>query len=109
MFTKESISFFLTCWLVIVAMYFLFQRAEIPFMNLYLDGNVDSCGHINKKQWVRLLDVFLLGPMGLYIGYLIINGRSKEITKSLGVLIILYGISTISYNGMNYIKNSRMA
>lgn len=105
---SEFISFFLGCWIVIVIAYLVFENFDVPFLGMYRGGSVDSCGHINKRQWVRLLDIFILGPFGLYLGYLIYNGRNDEITKPVAFLIMVYGLLTIIYNGANYIKNSKV-
>ena len=55
-----------------------------------------------KSQAVRLYDVFLLAPFLLYVGY-----KAKGITKLERYGIYLIGISTILYNGRNYLKNKK--
>lgn len=56
----------------------------------------------SKTQGVRLLDVFLIGPLCIYGGVLLAN---KHPIVALGLVII--GAATISYNGKNYIVESR--
>lgn len=49
-----------------------------------------------KGQWVRLLDVFFIGP------YLIYSGQ--KLTQADKAILQAIGIATIIYNGLNYIK-----
>jgi len=55
-----------------------------------------------KKQNVRLLDVFVLGPF-------LIRSGSVNSTLPQGVRsgLVLSGILTIIYNGVNYIENEK--
>lgn len=96
----------LTAGIIILLLHQIMGDREPPFFDLY---NLDSTPEKGKSQWVRLLDIFILGPMGLYIGYKIARGESKDLEKiqGLGILIILYGIGTIIYNGANYNKNEK--
>jgi len=55
-----------------------------------------------KSQWVRLLDVFVYGPILIYAGYLL----WKENVWFAGALILM-GASTITYNLRNYIEISK--
>ena len=100
------IRFLLICWVITLIAYCVVRNFELPFFDLYQGGEADSCGHINKRQWVRLLDIFVLGPVGLYIGYKIYQGRGEELTPLLGILVMVYGILTTVYNGSNYVKNA---
>ena len=102
----QAFAFFAVCWLITLIAYCLFSSFELPFFDLYRGGGTDACGHTNKRQWVRLLDVFVLGPVGLYIGYLIYQGRAQELTPLIGILVMVYGLMTIAYNGKNYIQNA---
>ena len=52
-----------------------------------------------KSQSIRLLDVFLIGPMMSYIGY-----KSEGVPQWIKTSMILFGFSTIIYNGANYMK-----
>ena len=55
-----------------------------------------------KSQAVRLYDVFLLAPFLLYVGY-----KAKGISNFERYGIYFIGITTILYNGRNYLKNKR--
>ena len=51
-----------------------------------------------KSQRVRLLDVFVIGPLMIWGGYALHDaGRSMS-----GPALALFGLSTIIYNGRNY-------
>ena len=52
-----------------------------------------------KTQDIRLLDVFLLGPLMLYAAALI-----PEEHRATRMLLALFGGSTLSYNWVNYQK-----
>ena len=56
---------------------------------------------VEKSQIVRLLDVFLIGPVIIY-------GGAKSSLKWLKWALILIGIATILYNGRNYLQNEKM-
>jgi hypothetical protein len=49
-----------------------------------------------KAQWVRLADVFFVGPL------MIVGGR--RLRGSLGDALGLLGVLTIVYNGVNYLR-----
>ncbi len=49
-----------------------------------------------KAQWVRLADVFFVGPL------MIVGGR--RLRGGLGDMLGLLGVLTIVYNGMNYVR-----
>ena len=53
-----------------------------------------------KSQAVRLYDVFLLAPFLLYVGY-----KAKGLSKFQKYGVYFIGITTILYNGRNYLKN----
>ena len=53
---------------------------------------------IVKPQWMRLLDVFVLGP------FLIYSGSTKKMHPVIKVGLIAAGTGTIIYNGANYLK-----
>lgn len=56
-----------------------------------------------KQQWVRLLDIFIFGPVSIYIGY-----KLETDTKSWSMipyLLYSYGIGTIIFNFLIYSKN----
>lgn len=59
-----------------------------------------SITEFQKSQAVRLYDVFLLAPFLLYVGY---KAKGLSDFERYGVYFI--GITTILYNGRNYLKN----
>ena len=62
-----------------------------------------------KNQYIRLIDVFILGPSAIWIAnriYIAQNiGKLTTIPKIIPFLMVLYGSMTILYNGYNYIQN----
>lgn len=50
-----------------------------------------------KSQTIRLLDVFLIGPLMIYGGWKL----RKEVP---GSTLALFGVATIIYNGINYLR-----
>lgn len=59
---------------------------------------------IGKPQFVRLIDVFFLGPLMVYIG---LQGRFK-IPSLLRVVMLTSGAMTVIYNGRNYLIQRRI-
>jgi hypothetical protein len=55
----------------------------------------------DKHQIVRLLDVFLIGPLQIYVGIVLYNQNFNIILTALTIFI---GASTISYNLRNYLE-----
>jgi len=55
-----------------------------------------------KSQIVRLYDVFLLAPFLLYVGY---KAKGLKDWQRFGIYFI--GLTTIVYNGRNYLKNQK--
>jgi hypothetical protein len=55
-----------------------------------------------KSQFVRMVDVFLLGPFMIYAG-------TKLPTRIMQSTMILAGVLTITYNLNNYLKNKTIA
>jgi len=74
-----------------------------PFMNLYQSSDENQCGYIVKHQWMRLLDVFVLGPLGIYLGHKMLT--EQLIHPAWGAAAIVYGVGTIAFNGNNYLYN----
>jgi hypothetical protein len=78
--------------------------------------------HGTKSQWIRLIDIFAIGPLMIYIGYYVLSYSSRTqtaITQPViiggiklidvcAVAIIFFGATTITYNLRNYLfeKNS---
>lgn len=52
-----------------------------------------------KTQKIRILDVFVIGPMMIYGG---LELRRKH--RILGAVLSLFGVATIVYNGRNYLR-----
>lgn len=50
-----------------------------------------------KAQWVRILDVFLFGPVMIYGAY-----AGRDLTPAVRIALALIGAGTIVYNGYNY-------
>ena len=55
---------------------------------------------ISKGQFIRLCDVFLIGPFIIYAGSL-----KSTLPDSVKIGLIFIGIITIAYNGKNFLKN----
>lgn len=56
---------------------------------------------IGKTQFIRLLDVFLIGPFMIYAGM-----KSKDTLIKGG--LITTGLATIAFNGTNYLEQERI-
>lgn len=56
---------------------------------------------VQKSQIIRLADVFLIAPYLLYL-----SSKDKITNLDRNALIVL-GVSTFLYNGMNYINNRK--
>ncbi len=57
-----------------------------------------------KTQFIRLADVFFIGPVMIYAG----NRLRKQGDKTLGGVLALLGVATILYNGKNYLEQDRL-
>ena len=55
-----------------------------------------------KSQVVRLWDIFFIAPFLVYIAY---NSKGLKNWERAGIYFI--GISTLLYNGRNYLKNKK--
>ena len=55
----------------------------------------------DKSQFVRLIDVFVIGPMLIYAG------TFKTLPLYLRLFLVIVGILTITYNGNNYLRNEQ--
>jgi len=51
-----------------------------------------------KAQWIRLADVFLIGPMMVYFGV-----KAEKVPATLRLAMIAAGAGTVIYNGRNYL------
>ena len=59
-----------------------------------------------KSQNIRLLDIYVIGPLMIYIGikYYILSTSNKSIfDKLFSLILIFFGSTTIKYNYKNYI------
>jgi hypothetical protein len=54
---------------------------------------------VSKGQWIRLVDVFFLGPLMIYAG------SRKKLGTPVDALLIFFGVTTIYYNAQNYLIN----
>jgi hypothetical protein len=66
------------------------------------ETDISTIKEYQKSQAVRLYDVFLLAPFLLYVGY-----KAKGITQLQRYGVYFIGITTILYNGRNYLKNKQ--
>nr|QBK86323.1 MAG: hypothetical protein LCMAC102_01180 [Marseillevirus LCMAC102] len=103
-----ELGFFLLVSAIIIFGIYLVSPTSIPLLSIYRDPILGVCGYYEKRQIIRLFDIFLLGPVGIYIGYKIYRGESADLVPFLGVLIIIYGVLTVAYNGVNYVSNLKI-
>lgn len=55
-----------------------------------------------KSQFVRLIDIFFIGPILIYLG--ITNFKNNNVFKN---ILLAIGATTISYNLKNYLSISK--
>ena len=77
-------------------------RATVSFIvvmvGLYL-GNISTSG--TKTQTIRIVDVVLIGPLMIYLGY---HAHARATMPSLfSILLMFFGATTITYNLKNYL------
>jgi len=85
---------------------YLDKEKQIPYLLIVLSivfaiiGWVMSDGN-SKTQYVRLIDIFIYGPYLTYLAF------QNEYVFSIfeKIFILFLGITTITYNGKNYLKN----
>ena len=84
---------------------YLDTNKKIPYLLILLSLIFAILGWIlangtSKTQYVRLVDVFIYGPYLTYLAF------QKEYIFSLveKIFLLFLGITTITYNGRNYIK-----
>lgn len=56
---------------------------------------------VQKSQIIRLTDVFFIAPYLLYLS------TKDKITNLDRNLLIVLGVTTLLYNGMNYLNNKK--
>lgn len=83
------------------------KEKQIPYLLIVLSlvfsiiGWVLSNGE-SKTQYVRLVDIFIYGPYLTYLAF-----QKKYIFSTFEKIFILFlGITTITYNGKNYLQSS---
>lgn len=68
--------------------------------------NERVCLHVGeeiKSQRIRLLDVFAIGPL-MVAGGVALDRRGHDLA---GAALAVLGLSTVVYNGINYIRVER--
>ncbi len=85
---------------------YLDKDKQIPYLLIVLSIIFSFIGWFmangeSKTQFVRLIDVFIYGPYLTYVAF------QKEYTFSIfeKIFILFLGITTITYNCKNYLKN----
>lgn len=68
-------------------------------VNADVDLKLVDVSEEKQTQIVRLIDVFLIGPVLIYAS------TFKSLPNVLRYLLLILGIATILYNGNNYLKN----
>ena len=84
---------------------YLDQEKQIPYLLIVLSIVFAIIGWFlangkSKTQYVRLIDIFIYGPYLTYLAF------QKEYVFSMfeKIFILFLGITTITYNGNNYLK-----
>jgi uncharacterized protein YqhQ len=72
------------------------------FRSIYSADKVSST--IQKRQWVRVLDILVLGPFALWLGYKL----QQDGWKVVPWLLYTYAYGTIVYNFLNYVLNTQL-
>ena len=73
-------------------------------IGLYL-GYISTSG--TKTQFIRLLDIFLIGPLMIYFGHHAQHANSGGHVSIFAMLLVFFGATTITYNLKNYIHASK--
>lgn len=56
-----------------------------------------------KSQFIRLLDIFYIGPLMIYLSIVFLYIKTNNINYLLICSLIYFGATTISYNLKNFI------
>ena len=85
--------------------YLLDNRKQIPYLLILLSIIFAILGWVlangqSKTQYVRLVDIFIYGP---YLAYLAFQ-EDYVFTLIEKIFLLFLGITTITYNGKNYLK-----
>lgn len=67
---------------------------------IFAEEKPSTLQEMQKSQILRAWDVFMLGPVMIYIGQKRLKGWEKNFT-------VLAGVLTILYNGRNYLQNQK--
>ena len=86
-------------------MMYLDKEKQIPYLLIVLSVVFSIIGWFSanaesKTQYVRLIDIFIYGPYLTYLAF------QKEYIFSIfeKIFILFLGITTITYNGRNYLQ-----
>jgi hypothetical protein len=87
---------------------FLDKEKQIPYLLIVLSILFSILGWIlangsSKTQYVRLVDIFIYGPYLTYLSFQT-NYTFTIIEK---IFLLFLGVTTITYNGNNYLKLSK--
>jgi hypothetical protein len=63
----------------------------------------ETIQEVSKSQMIRALDVLAIGPTMVLVGYRF--KAENDFDKFLKLALILFGWSTVYYNGKNYYSN----
>ena len=55
-----------------------------------------------KAQWIRAADVILIGP-----AMMLASIKLRPTAPRLAVFMMMAGLATVGYNGLNYLVNER--
>jgi len=62
-----------------------------------------------KSQLIRLIDILVIGPLMIYLGWFVLSSHNHHTSPALGIphitagILIFFGATTITYNFRNYI------
>jgi hypothetical protein len=76
-----------------------FFNPESSFAEMDGESGFISLKSATDVQNVRIIDVFVLGPLMIY------TATQKSLPFWLRMTLLFFGITTILYNADNYIKN----
>ena len=65
-----------------------------------------------KSQWIRLIDIFVIGPLMIYLGYHVVLSEQTRVSPNwllqiVALVIVFFGATTMTYNLRNYIHQSK--
>jgi hypothetical protein len=75
----------------------------VTWIYKFVDIYSTKTQNFEKRQWVRLLDIFVLGPFAIWLAFKIYV--SEELPNWISYLLVTYAIGTIVFNYWNYRKN----